>query len=1237
MSSDRKSLPSRAKRLAADLRDPKKRPKALRRVRRRIGSLAPVRQLRKRGGAAGSRAVVAATPDRAADSKVVTTAQPSAAPVDEAVSSVDARWAHAWGNLAAKVRGSETGADPAQYDWRLAAAVSSEAELHRGQAVLGRSLAEGRPLPSAVRRAVDELAKGAQWAAAWSLVEGVGRLPDGELAGDVGHLLLLHRRRQLARLWQRIEGRAIDYLARHLPVEAVDAALAEGGSAGRRLAGEIAENLDVLTTPTLVELAGRFLATGDRERTAALAEEIHRRGDIAAEERIESSWIEIQAYLDRTAPEVPAGVVPLAVFDYQSPDQVLASGNLGHYVQTLGLMGNLARFSSVTFTGEGGLGELATELQDRVRPSLRLPEPGGAIHLLPVDRDFSSGAELPEPTWLFAFGWHMHPIYDIHFDFPYHRNLRPLFLSVHVNRLGMLSEEGLDYLRRHGPVGCRDWTSVYLLLSAGVDAFFTGCVTTTIDAVFPARSDVYDSDGAYGLVDITAQAAGDPAPPLAEYTHQDNAVRRMPFVDGVREASDRLAEYQQGLRAAATRRLHAFLPMAALGIPVTFRPWSPGDPRFLGLRSIKPDSKYLRRMQNGLRDLIATTLTSILAGEDEEAVYATWRTATAGLVAQAKERYQSDLEPVASSTNVAAAIESARRALRAFGQSAAASGPEVTTVVLCFDEKIAPYVPVTIQSIMDHATGPVRFYLLTRGVGSRYQRWLGGSFPGVPITFLPCDGVEYGAIARLPERITVSTMDRLLLPHLLPEVDRAIYLDIDTLVLDDITELGRLDLQGHPIAARDSNVPEWLEWRAAVRRLPGRQANDVLLSVIRRNGFGQPAINAGVLVLDLARMRADDFTRTYLGWVEKYGFHDQDVMLAYAGSDRVQLPARWNSLPVLEDVDDPAIIHWAALPKPWEPELTFRESEWWAVADRVAERCGAGPDPAADASDGPGPNVPVQLGPRTDPLAAELERAITGVHADHLSYLGTTALRTLAASVVEIDAADIPGVFIETGTALGGSAIVMATAKRPGRALRVYDVFGMIPPPGERDGADVHARYAAIAGGASTGLGGELYYGYRDDLVAEVTESFRRYGVAVDDHDVELVRGLFADTLVVEEPVALAHLDGDWYESTMTCLTRIVPWLSPGGRIVVDDYDLWSGCRQAVDEYFAERPGFRFERRGKLHIVREGLVEDEPAEDDPAEDEAVSDDPAGDDPAGDDTAEDDTAELAKPGAADRDD
>jgi predicted O-methyltransferase YrrM len=219
-------------------------------------------------------------------------------------------------------------------------------------------------------------------------------------------------------------------------------------------------------------------------------------------------------------------------------------------------------------------------------------------------------------------------------------------------------------------------------------------------------------------------------------------------------------------------------------------------------------------------------------------------------------------------------------------------------------------------------------------------------------------------------------------------------------------------------------------------------------------------------------------------------------------------------------------------------------------------------------------------------LSDDVEAAITGVRADNLTFLKPPALRDLAAVMTDIERNEIPGLVVETGTALGGSAIVIAAAKDPARPMKVYDVFGMIPEPGENDGDDVHERYRTITSGQAKGRAGETYYGYREDLYGEVTESFSRLGVPLEPHHVELIQGLFQDTVHLDEPVALAHLDGDWYDSTMVCLERIAPLVVPGGRIVLDDYEAWSGCRRAVDEYFHERDGWRFEQHSRLHVVR---------------------------------------------------
>ena len=215
-----------------------------------------------------------------------------------------------------------------------------------------------------------------------------------------------------------------------------------------------------------------------------------------------------------------------------------------------------------------------------------------------------------------------------------------------------------------------------------------------------------------------------------------------------------------------------------------------------------------------------------------------------------------------------------------------------------------------------------------------------------------------------------------------------------------------------------------------------------------------------------------------------------------------------------------------------------------------------------------------------------VRQVIARVRREKLTYLSAKNLEALAVLTAEADRAGRPGLVLEAGTALGGSAIVMAAAKDPARPMRVYDVFDVIPEPGEHDGADVHRRYQKIVAGEAKGVDGTTYYGYHQDLYAEVTESFARAGVPVHEHSVALVKGLFQDTVVIDEPVALAHLDGDWYDSTMVCLERITPHLVPGGRIVLDDYWAWSGCREAVDEFTAGRTDLHVERRAKVHIVK---------------------------------------------------
>lgn len=209
------------------------------------------------------------------------------------------------------------------------------------------------------------------------------------------------------------------------------------------------------------------------------------------------------------------------------------------------------------------------------------------------------------------------------------------------------------------------------------------------------------------------------------------------------------------------------------------------------------------------------------------------------------------------------------------------------------------------------------------------------------------------------------------------------------------------------------------------------------------------------------------------------------------------------------------------------------------------------------------------------------------VRADSLTYLGVHPLTDLYEQVKQLDVRGIEGIIIEAGCALGGSTIVMTAAKDKSRPLYVYDTFGMIPPPSAEDGQDVHDRYEKIKSGQAKGIGGQKYYGYEENLIDRVRESFTRHRVPAEEHNVHLVQGLFQDTLHVSQPVALAHVDGDWYDSVMVCLERIAPHLVPGGVLVIDDYYHWSGCRKAVDDFFRDRRNdFEFVVRSRLHVIR---------------------------------------------------
>ena len=199
---------------------------------------------------------------------------------------------------------------------------------------------------------------------------------------------------------------------------------------------------------------------------------------------------------------------------------------------------------------------------------------------------------------------------------------------------------------------------------------------------------------------------------------------------------------------------------------------------------------------------------------------------------------------------------------------------------------------------------------------------------------------------------------------------------------------------------------------------------------------------------------------------------------------------------------------------------------------------------------------------------------------ERLTYLPARKLVRIESALSEIRRHNVPGDIVEFGVALGGSAILLAHAAGQGRRFFGLDVFAMIPSPSsEKDDSKSKERYETIVSGEATGFGDDLYYGYRDDLYEHVSAQLARFGTPVDGRRINLVKGLFEETLPALdiEQIAFAHIDCDWYDPVRYCLEETARRLTPGGIIVIDDYNDYAGCRTAVDEFLAGHGDFHME------------------------------------------------------------
>jgi len=93
----------------------------------------------------------------------------------------------------------------------------------------------------------------------------------------------------------------------------------------------------------------------------------------------------------------------------------------------------------------------------------------------------------------------------------------------------------------------------------------------------------------------------------------------------------------------------------------------------------------------------------------------------------------------------------------------------------------------------------------------------------------------------------------------------------------------------------------------------------------------------------------------------------------------------------------------------------------------------------------------------------------------------------------------------------------------------------------------------------------------RDRTSLEAVKShFARYGLL--DSQVVFLKGYFSETLPKADiqSIALLRCDGDSFESTYGVLRELYFKVSPGGFVIIDDYNTFSDCKNAVDRFRKE-------------------------------------------------------------------
>lgn len=255
------------------------------------------------------------------------------------------------------------------------------------------------------------------------------------------------------------------------------------------------------------------------------------------------------------------------------------------------------------------------------------------------------------------------------------------------------------------------------------------------------------------------------------------------------------------------------------------------------------------------------------------------------------------------------------------------------------------YLYVMLTSLLEHNTGQneiCSIYLLSADMKEEQAEIIKKLVEtyGAGFHFIQMDMEKFPKELPSNELITVETYFRLALPDLLPlELERALYLDADMVVLKSLHELYETDFEGKSFVVCKDGTAVSAE----------HTANAKLFADLRGKENFQ-YFNAGVMLFNLKKLRNTCnfayFMEQALAHKEELVFHDQDLLnylfwndVKHVDAAKFNLAARtaYNiGYRVSWVKEHTAVLHYAG-PKPWRHKEVRYELErfWWEYAKKT--------------------------------------------------------------------------------------------------------------------------------------------------------------------------------------------------------------------------------------------------------------------------------------------------------------